>query len=222
MAPNRYKLSALASTAALAIQPLAFTSESYALTIPAPNAETMILDTKYQELNPDLSQFHNLGQLAVKSEQEADQYSPPATVDSLKLIWTANKFDQDHQPKPPPAPLPAEKPAAPLNVLPKPAAKAVIPEQITAWMEAAGITDQAAAYRIVYDESRWRPDVVNRFGCIGLGQACSPGLKQTMLAACPDWATNPVCQLQVVQNYANERYGGWQQALWFHLRHGWF
>ena len=78
------------------------------------------------------------------------------------------------------------------------------------WMRAAGISeaDFSAVDYIIGRESRWRPAVVNSSGCAGLGQAC-PGSK--LASACPNWQTDPVCQLKFFSGYAG-KYGGWQGA----------
>lgn len=88
------------------------------------------------------------------------------------------------------------------------------------WMRAAGISeaDFSAVDYIIGRESRWRPAVVNSSGCAGLGQAC-PGSK--LASACPNWQTDPVCQLKFFSGYAG-RYGGWQGAYQAWLIKGWW
>lgn len=89
------------------------------------------------------------------------------------------------------------------------------------WMAAAGIApDQmAAADFVIGHESGWRPGARNASGCLGLGQAC-PGSK--LINACPNWESDPVCQLRFFSGYANGRYGSWQGAYNFWLVNHWW
>ena len=89
------------------------------------------------------------------------------------------------------------------------------------WMRAAGIDESqfGAVDFIIGRESGWRPGALNAGGCAGLGQAC-PGAK--LVRACPDWQTNPVCQLQFFSGYANGRYGSWQGAYNFWIANRWW
>lgn len=89
------------------------------------------------------------------------------------------------------------------------------------WMRAAGIDESqfGAVDFIIGRESGWRPGALNGSGCAGLGQAC-PGSK--LVRACPDWQTNPVCQLQFFSGYANARYGSWQGAYNFWISNRWW
>jgi hypothetical protein len=86
------------------------------------------------------------------------------------------------------------------------------------WMIQAGISEKDWGYvdYIMSHESGWRPGAVNAIGCVGLGQNCGSWLVE----ACPLWQVDPVCQLKRFAVYANERYGGWEQAynewLWKH------
>lgn len=88
------------------------------------------------------------------------------------------------------------------------------------WMRAAGIADSdfAAVDFIIKKESGWRPGALNAGGCAGLGQAC-PGSK--LAKACPNWQTDPVCQLKFFSGYTS-RYGGWQGAYNAWQRQGWW
>jgi resuscitation-promoting factor RpfB len=88
------------------------------------------------------------------------------------------------------------------------------------WMRAAGIPEDqfGAVDYIIGRESGWRPGALNAGGCAGLGQAC-PASK--LARACPDWQTNPVCQLQFFGGYAG-RYGGWQGAYNFWIVNHWW
>lgn len=90
------------------------------------------------------------------------------------------------------------------------------------WMRQAGISDIYHAQKIVHKESTWRVGVVNKIGCIGLIQACPDGLKPRMVAECPHWANDPVCQLRVAESYMKARYGTWANAWNFHVRSNWW
>lgn len=81
----------------------------------------------------------------------------------------------------------------------------------TAIMAAAGIPQSSYVYAdyVIEHESRWNPAALNPKGCAGLGQAC-PGSK--LAAVCPNWKTDPVCQMKFFNKYANDRYGGWAGA----------
>lgn len=91
----------------------------------------------------------------------------------------------------------------------------------SAWMSAAGIApgDYYYADYVIGHESGWRTGAVNAAGCYGLGQAC-PGGK--LANACPNWQSDPVCQLEFFTNYANSRYGSWYQAYLAWSRQGWW
>lgn len=88
-------------------------------------------------------------------------------------------------------------------------------------MTAAGIpaSEQAAADAIIYKESGWRTGAMNAGGCAGLGQAC-PGSK--LAAVCPNWQTDPVCQMRFFSGYANNRYGSWNAAHDAWMSKGWW
>lgn len=87
-------------------------------------------------------------------------------------------------------------------------------------MAAAGISpaDYSAVDYIIGHESGWKPGSVSSNGCYGLGQAC-PGAK--LVAACPNWANDPACQLRFFSGYAS-RYGGWQGAYTFWVQAHWW
>lgn len=88
------------------------------------------------------------------------------------------------------------------------------------WMAAAGISPGDYMYvdYIIGRESGWRPNAVSANRCIGLGQRCSP---QVLINACPNWQSDPVCQLQHFSAYAN-RYGGWAGAYNFWQSNHWW
>lgn len=92
-----------------------------------------------------------------------------------------------------------------------------------ALMEAAGIaaSDYAAVEYIVAHESGWNATVWNRggSGAYGLGQALGP---QKMAPYGDDYMTNPVTQLRWADDYAKNRYGGWQGAhAFWQAKHWW-
>lgn len=89
------------------------------------------------------------------------------------------------------------------------------------WMQAAGIEPSQYQYvdYIIGRESGWNPGSVSPNRCIGLGQKCDAG---SLIAACPSWQTDPVCQLNHFSGYANGRYGSWQEAWQFwNVNHWW-
>lgn len=89
------------------------------------------------------------------------------------------------------------------------------------WMRAAGIDPSQYQYvdYIIGRESGWNPAAVSSNRCIGLGQRCNA---QILISACPNWQTDPVCQLNHFSGYANGRYGSWQQAYSFwSVNHWW-
>lgn len=90
------------------------------------------------------------------------------------------------------------------------------------WLAAAGTSDTYHAALIVNKESGWQIAVTNSIGCIGLIQACPEGLKPRMIAECPNWASDPVCQLRIAESYMKKRYGTWANAWRFHLANNWW
>lgn len=82
----------------------------------------------------------------------------------------------------------------------------------TDWIKAAGIPESDWQYvdYIIEHESGWNYRAVNASsGATGVCQAL-PGSR--MATAGSDYLDNPVTQLKWCHSYANERYGGWQQA----------
>lgn len=89
------------------------------------------------------------------------------------------------------------------------------------WMRQAGIDPSQYQYvdYIIGRESGWNPAAVSSNRCIGLGQRCNPSI---LTSACPNWQTDPVCQLGHFSGYANGRYGSWQGAYNFwSVNHWW-
>lgn len=76
------------------------------------------------------------------------------------------------------------------------------------------VPDNKYASFIYLKESGCDPSAVNPSGCRGLGQAC-PGDKLPCEA---DFA----CQHAYFTQYANDRYGGWEQAYNFWLQNNWW
>jgi hypothetical protein len=89
----------------------------------------------------------------------------------------------------------------------------------TDWMAAAGISASDYGYVdfIISHESGWRPGAVSPNGYYGLGQT---NLK-SISSACPNWQSDPVCQLQFFTGYAN-RYGGWAGSYDWWKTHNWW
>lgn len=85
----------------------------------------------------------------------------------------------------------------------------------------AGVNIDQAPYAdyVIAHESGWRLGARNAGGCLGLGQAC-PGSK--LIAACPNYATDAICQIQFFSRYANGRYGSWRGAYNFWLVNRWW
>lgn len=65
-------------------------------------------------------------------------------------------------------------------------------------------------------ESSWRPEAVNQSsGACGLAQA----LPCSKIGS--EWK-DPIVALKWMNDYVNNRYGGWQQALEFHNANNWY
>lgn len=87
----------------------------------------------------------------------------------------------------------------------------VVAENKAEIMAAAGISSSEyyAADYIISHESGWRVNALSSNGCAGLGQAC-PASKLARI--CPNWQSDPVCQMKFFNNYAVSRYGSWSRA----------
>lgn len=84
------------------------------------------------------------------------------------------------------------------------------------WMAQAGVTDMASASIIINRESGCNPNAVNKnSGAYGIPQA----LPASKIAHC---GSNPVCQIQWMQDYVNRRYGGWAGAVAHSNSKGWY
>ena len=87
------------------------------------------------------------------------------------------------------------------------------------WMAAAGISSSDYGYVnfIISHESGWRTTASNgRY--FGLYQTSLGRLQ----AECPNWQSDPVCQLRSASNYARGRYGSWSGAYQFWSSHHWW
>jgi resuscitation-promoting factor RpfB len=91
----------------------------------------------------------------------------------------------------------------------------------SSYLAAAGIPQSDWGYidYVIQHESRWNVASRNSGGCLGLGQSC-PGSK--LINACPNWDTDPVCQLRFFSSYANGRYGSWAAAYNAKVAKGWW
>lgn len=113
----------------------------------------------------------------------------------------------------------------PEKVAEQPSPKPTVLNDQQAILQAAGVpsTDWPAVEFIFHKESTWRPTATNQIGCIGLGQNCPDKNGNLWLTdACPNWQTDPVCQVKRFSHYATERYGGWWFAHTFWIENGWW
>jgi len=79
------------------------------------------------------------------------------------------------------------------------------------WMTQAGIPINSATRTLILNESGCRPTARNASsGACGIPQAlpCSK-----LANVCPQWQTDPVCQLRWMDEYIKNRYGTWSSAL---------
>lgn len=96
----------------------------------------------------------------------------------------------------------------------------------TDWMRQAGVdpSDYGYVNLVFTGESHWNTNSVNPTGCGGRG--CY-GLGQTNIvslsSACPNWQSDPICQIQFFSGYAvNHGYGSWRAAAEFWSIHHWW
>ncbi len=87
------------------------------------------------------------------------------------------------------------------------------------WMAAAGIGegDYGNLNLIFTGESHWNPASVSANGYYGLGQTNLTAIS----SSCPNWQSDPICQIHFFTGYAN-RYGGWAGAAQFWSGHHWW
>lgn len=89
------------------------------------------------------------------------------------------------------------------------------------WMNSAGIpaSDYGYVNFIFSRESGWRPNAANPSGkYVGLGQTSPTNLS----GACPNWQSDPICQIRFFDGYAKNRYGSWASAYDFWTSHNWW
>ena len=89
------------------------------------------------------------------------------------------------------------------------------------WMTAAGISTSDHGYvnYIFSHESGWRPNAKNPSGkYVGLGQTSPSALS----GACPNWESDPICQIVFFDGYAKRRYGSWEKAYNFWIQRSWW
>ncbi len=141
---------------------------------------------------------------------------PPTTTTTLPKAVVAERI-----------PPPRAARTATTRLVPAPTTT-VAPPVITGnkydWLVQSGVAeeDYEEIDLIFTPESGWRPDAVNGKGCIGLGQNC-PHKGETWLdKSCPNWRSDPVCQIIRFDEYAKGRYGSWQNALKERRRKGWW
>lgn len=109
-----------------------------------------------------------------------------------------------------------------------PVPKAVVPSPVAVTptytgndllMHEAGIADSdfVAANEVITIESHWNPySIEPHTGACGIVQELPCGK-----SGCLDH-TNDVCELSWANKYVYIRYGGWSNALTFHLANGWY
>ena len=89
------------------------------------------------------------------------------------------------------------------------------PAAVTTAAVTTGTPNNPAKAYIYMHESSNNPDATNWLGCYGLGQDCNGVLKSQCGA---DYA----CQDRFFDNYAQQRYGGWDNAQAFWVANGWW
>lgn len=77
-------------------------------------------------------------------------------------------------------------------------------------MALAGISPGDYGYVdfIFSHESGWNPAARSPYGYVGLGQTSLSNLS----GACPNWETDPICQIRYFNGYASSHYGSWAGA----------
>lgn len=94
--------------------------------------------------------------------------------------------------------------------------QALSSEQCKAWMNEAGIKDQASAYQLIMRESGCNPNAVNASsGACGIGQ-------QLPCGKWPHPWNDPVGGMIDMQHYVFATYGSWAAALNHSLANNWY
>lgn len=89
------------------------------------------------------------------------------------------------------------------------------------WMSAAGMSSGDYGYinYIFSRESGWRPGARSSNGrYVGLGQTSEANLSKS----CPNWQSDPICQIKFFDSYAKSRYGSWSGAYNFWTSRSWW
>jgi hypothetical protein len=183
-------------------------------------ALSLALGTAVLGAETDIS--NNNAEVVEAAEFSAQSYGPatPMEIEKFEITTTTQPTTTTTEAptttttQPPPTTTTEAPPPPPAKVSGAPAE----------WMVAAGIPPEnydEVDYIMDY-ESDWFPGAVNDGGCIGLGQACPGGIRSELEARCPDWPSQPVCQLVVFQDYAYSRYGGWEGSVAHSSAKGWW
>lgn len=84
------------------------------------------------------------------------------------------------------------------------------------WIAGAGISDTANAIELIRRESNCNPNAVNRSsGACGVAQELPCGKSGCSLG-------DGACQVKWMNNYVQNRYGSWANAVAFHNRNHWY
>lgn len=164
----------------------------------------------------------------------------PETEDRIKLTLTEGDFVATEEPDTQPA---DEQEVTPTIESDKPAANIARDENEDPsepieskfnWMRSAGIPESewTATDELVTSISNWNQGMTTANGCVGLlwpincavrpaGSAGASG-RDKLIAKCPDWQTDPTCQLKVFYEYAKGRHGSVSAALQSYKTNGSF
>ncbi len=177
-----------------------------------------------------VSHSHEANQASEKiQEYQIDDTRTEDKLDRRVVIMSAAPPQVMSAPAPPPETTTTLPPPETTTTLPMVEVVEVAPTPVSGtaeeWMLAAGINpdDYGHVDFIMSKESGWNPSNVSSKGCIGLGQNCpDPSGGYWLKDACPDWQTNPVCQLDRFEVYAVGRYGSWAGAEAFWRANHWW
>jgi hypothetical protein len=97
------------------------------------------------------------------------------------------------------------------------------------WLKEAGVVAESDYGYVDYifiresGSEEWKVDAENYKGCIGLGQNCPDDNGRRWLQdSCPNWQSDPVCQIRRFHEYAIGRYKSWKAAYDHKKRYGWW